>query len=62
MPATDWTPEQLDNATKYGLCRICREPREASIVHLNNTGVARHVGDPEIVTEYRLVCPNGHPQ
>src|SRR5437868_15124548 len=25
---TKWTPEQIDNIVKYGLCEVCGEPRE----------------------------------
>ena len=59
----DWTPEQLDNAMKYGLCLICRAPRELSIGKvLNKTALASRHGEPKFVDEMRLICPNGHQQ
>ncbi len=52
-------PEQLQNAMTYGLCRVCKAPREARTVDVadengNRTGV--------LSTVRRIVCPNGHPQ
>jgi len=48
---TEWTPEQLDNAYKYGICITCRSPREARMVLEDDPH-----GD---VWSYALVCPNG---
>ena len=28
MAVKDWTPEQIRNASIYGICRVCGAPRE----------------------------------
>src|SRR6185437_15039414 len=50
----DWTPEQRQNAMTYGLCRVCREPREARVTETTQDG--------KTVVTRALVCPNGHAQ
>jgi hypothetical protein len=45
------SPEQLDNALKYGLCRVCGEPREQMLEEM----------EPG-VWHAAIVCPNSHPQ
>lgn len=44
----NWTDEQVRNATLYGVCGYCREPRESR-------EVTDEKGQRLIVT-----CPNGH--
>jgi len=50
----NWTPEQRQNAMTYGLCRVCRDPREVRVTEVEAPGPPTR--------EYRLVCPNGHKQ
>lgn len=50
MALKHWTREQLENATKFGVCWLCHEPRE----------VKTETKDGH--TRQTLVCPNGHPQ
>ncbi len=53
------TPEQLQNAMIYGVCPVCKAPREGRMMdvadeHGHQTGVR--------CTVRKIVCPNGHPQ
>lgn len=56
------------NVELYGLCEVCRAPREVLITqHLRPTGATNERGWPiysdEVwKTTHELVCPNGHPQ
>jgi hypothetical protein len=60
MPVKDWTPEQVEQAMKYGVCRECGAPRT---IYDIEDGV---IGEPESVTRtIKLVCsaePMKHPQ
>lgn len=54
MAVKDLTPKQLENAMRYGVCRVCKAPREIKVGYRN--------GRDGFVTSRTLVCPNGHKQ
>ena len=49
-----WSAKELDDAMRYGVCLICRSPRQARHVEIKKDG--------KTVAEFSLVCPNGHLQ
>ena len=63
MTVGNWTARDIENASTYGICLMCGTPREYVVREvLNKTGYARKDGEPEFITEARIVCPNDHPQ
>ena len=60
MSVEDWTPEQVEMLTRYGVCQECGAPR---MVFDIEEGL---LGQPETVTRtLKLVCsaePLKHPQ
>lgn len=53
-PVEQWTPEEHDNAMKYGVCPTCGAPRHARISYWISNG--------KQVYAHGIACPNGHPQ
>ena len=44
----NWTPEQRDNAMRYGVCMTCLQPREQILTRTDDE------------TSLKTDCPDGH--
>lgn len=53
--AGTWTPEQLENAMRYGCCHNCGSPREA---YLDKNDVIE-LPHTRTVIDTGIRCPNG---